>query len=84
VGASDSTTASDDPNFLHFLCRVRRALSWGGPRGGQVPPPPLVTSNVWLWVVAQSRQGSKQCPEICFWAVFSILANFVIFSGFLN
>ena len=39
VGESDLTTASNDPNFLRSLCRVRF------PKGGQVWPP-LVTRSV--------------------------------------
>jgi hypothetical protein len=72
VGASDSTTASDDPNFLHSLCHVHRALSWGGPRGGQDFPP---------WLHAESF---GETPRKKNWAVFAILADFSIFSGFLN
>jgi hypothetical protein len=54
VGVSDSTTVSDDPNFLRYLCHVRQALFWG------------------------------QRPENSFWAIFAILVDFAIFSGFLN
>jgi hypothetical protein len=46
--------------------------------------PPLVTHNVRLCVVAQSRRGSEQCPKICFWVFFVILMDFAIFSDFLN
>jgi hypothetical protein len=56
VGASDSTTASDDPNFLRSLCHVHQALSWGGPRGGQ-DWPPLVTHSVRGRVVAPEPWG---------------------------
>jgi hypothetical protein len=83
VGASDSTTASDDPNFLRSLCHVRRALSWGGPRGGPGLPPPWLRTTFGSGHPGADRvQGSA--PKFFFWAVFAILADFSIFSGFLN
>jgi hypothetical protein len=51
--------------------------SYGGPRGGMGGGgvcPPLVTHNVQIWDNA----------PICFFGVFAILADFSIFSGFLN
>jgi hypothetical protein len=76
VGASDSTTASNDPNFLRFLCHVHRALSWRGPRGGG--------GGGGMFGPPSYAQHSGQCPKIFFWAVFAILADFAIFSSFLN
>jgi hypothetical protein len=40
--------------------------------------------NVQLVAVGQSRRGSGQRPDFCFWAFFAILADFAIFSGFPN
>jgi hypothetical protein len=73
VGASDSTNASDDPKFLCSLCHVRRALSWGGPRGGGGKFGPL-----------GYVQCSGQRLDFFFFVIFAILADFVIFSDFLN
>jgi hypothetical protein len=53
------------------------------PRGGQLWPP-LVTRRVRLRAVAHSRRGSGQRLEKKNWAIFAILADFAIFSGFLN
>jgi hypothetical protein len=76
VGTSDSTIASDDPNFLLSLCCVHRALPRGVPGGPSMAP--LVTRS-------RSRRGSGQLPEFIYlWVVFAILAEFDIFSGFLN
>jgi hypothetical protein len=38
VGASDSTTASDDPNFLLSLCHVHRRFPRGVPGGPGLAP----------------------------------------------
>jgi hypothetical protein len=46
VGASDSTTASDDP-FSSGLCVVCIGHFLGGSQGGHMPPPPLVTCSVY-------------------------------------
>jgi hypothetical protein len=56
VGASDSTTVSDDPNCPRSLCHVRWALSWGGPRGGGggAGLAPLVMCSVRIWVISRS------------------------------
>jgi hypothetical protein len=69
VGASDSTTASDDPSSSS-LCVVCTGRFLGGSQGGQVCPP-------WL----RSVRGS---PEIFFGRFLLFLADFAIFSGFLN
>jgi hypothetical protein len=55
VGASDSTTTSDDPNFFS-LCVVCVGRFPGVPRGGQVRPP---------WLCAVFGSGAK--PQIFFW-----------------
>jgi hypothetical protein len=39
VGMSDSTTVSDDPNFLRSLFHVHRTLPRGVPGGGRYGPP---------------------------------------------
>jgi hypothetical protein len=39
VGASGSTTASDDPSSSDLLCHVHRALPRGVPGGPGMPPP---------------------------------------------
>jgi hypothetical protein len=66
VGASDSITASDDPKFLHSLCRVRRALSYGG----QVCPP-------WLRVAFKSGFGAM--PQNCCLGGFCYFSGFFYF-----
>jgi hypothetical protein len=67
-GASDLTTTFDDPKFLRHLFHVHRVLPRGVPRGAKYAPP-LVTCSA---------------PNLLFWAVFAILADFSIFSGFVN
>jgi hypothetical protein len=51
VGASGSTTVSDDPSSS-ALCVVCVGRFLGGSQGGQVWPP-LVTHSVRQWVVAR-------------------------------
>jgi hypothetical protein len=70
VGTSDSTTASDDPNFLLFVS-CAPALPRGVPGGARYAPP-------WL------RATFGAAPRNFFLGGFSILADFAIFSGFLN
>jgi hypothetical protein len=46
VGASDMTTASDDPSSSALLCHVHRRFPRGVPRGGGGEVcPPLLHSN---------------------------------------
>jgi hypothetical protein len=59
VGASDSTTASDDPSSSALCVVCTRALPRGVPGGGRYAPPGYA-------------QRSGQRPEIFFWAaIFS-------------
>jgi hypothetical protein len=77
VGASGSTTASDDPSSS-ALCVVCVGHFLGGSQGGPGMPP-LVTCSVRHRAVARGRWGSGQCPEIFFWAVFAIFSGFCYF-----
>jgi hypothetical protein len=62
VGASGSTTASDDPSSS-ALCVVCVGRFLGGSQGGPGMPP-LVTRNVCA-------------PNFFFWAVFAIFSGFL-------
>jgi hypothetical protein len=71
VGASDMTTASDDPSSSALCVVCAGCFPRGVPGGAGMPP--LVTRSVQQWAVAR---GSA--PKFFFWAVFAI------FSGFVN
>jgi hypothetical protein len=72
VGASDSTTASNDPNFLRSLCCVRQAL----PRGARYGPPSYAQHSALGGSLELT--GFRTAPRNLF------LGGFAIFSGFLN
>jgi hypothetical protein len=74
VGVSNSTTVSDDPSSS-ALCVVCTERFPRGVPGGVGMPPPLVTHNVW-------HQGNA--PKLFFGRFFLFLADFAIFSDFLN
>jgi hypothetical protein len=82
VGVSDSTTTSDDPSSsaLYVVCV---GCFLGRFQGGQGMAP-LVTCSVWLRDTARSRRGSGQRNNFFWGGVFVILADFAIFSSFLN
>jgi hypothetical protein len=77
VGVSGLTTASDDPSSS-ACCVVCTERFLGGPRGGHT--------------VQHSTSGSSPRPtgfraaprNYFFWWFFLFLADFAIFSGFLN
>jgi hypothetical protein len=76
VGASDMTTASNDPSssVLCVMCIgiFPRGVPKGGGGGGRYAPPGYA-------------QRSGQCPKIFFFGHFFLfLADFAIFSGFVN
>jgi hypothetical protein len=73
VGTSDSTTASDDPSSSALCVMCTGRFPRGVPGGGQVCPP-------WL----RAAFGAVPGAENFFWAVFLFLADFAIFSGFVN
>jgi hypothetical protein len=63
VGASDMTTASDDPSSSALFVVCARCFPRGVPGGGAGMPPPGYA------------QRSGQRPEIVFWAVFAIFSG---------
>jgi hypothetical protein len=63
------TTASDDPNFLFFVCVCIGRFPRGVPGGGRYAPPGYASS---FGVAGAS-------PKIFFWGFFSILADFCYF-----
>jgi hypothetical protein len=65
VGASDTTTASDDPYKLE-LCRCAGRFLGGSQGGAGMPPPGYA-------------QRSGQRPKFFFWAVFAIFSGFCYF-----
>jgi hypothetical protein len=65
VGASDSTTMSDDPSSSS-MCVVYVELFLEGSQGGQVWPP-------WL------RTTFGATPQNFFWAVFFIFSEIFLF-----
>jgi hypothetical protein len=77
VGASDMTTASDDPSSS-ALCVVCVRHFPRGVQGG-AGMPPLVTRSVWQRAVAR---GSASKFFLGGFLLF--LADFAIFSGFVN
>jgi hypothetical protein len=70
VGTSDMTIVSDDP-FSSDLCVVcSMCFPRGIPKGGRYAP--------LGYAQCSTTCGSpKQCPKICFWAVFAIFRGFV-------
>jgi hypothetical protein len=77
VGASGSTTASDDPSSSAlFVSCVSGSLPRGVPGGARYAPLGYAQHST-TWAVAR---GSA--PKFFFFFLF--LADFAIFSGFLN
>jgi hypothetical protein len=66
VGTSDMKTASDDPSSSSLCVMCIGRFPRGVPGGSRYAPPGYV-------------QHSGQCPEICFWAFFSIFSGFCYF-----
>jgi hypothetical protein len=80
VGASDMTTASDDPSSSGFCVMCTRIFPRGVLGGGGAGMPPFGYTK------CLATSGSPgQRPEIFFfWWFLLLLADFAIFSGFLN
>jgi hypothetical protein len=70
VGASDSTTASDDPSSSALCVMCTRRFPRGVPRGVGMPPPGYVQC---------SKMGSSPRQNFFFGVVFAIFSGFCYF-----
>jgi hypothetical protein len=78
VGASDTTTASDDPYKLE-LCRCAGRFLGGSQGGAGMPPPGYAQRSAPGGSPGPSVGVRGNAPKFFFWAVFAIFSGFCYF-----